>query len=243
MHSNADVRAFFDHCATTYTEQHGHAARLLAGRLALIRAHARLRPADIALDVGCGPGHHLLALASEIAGGVGVDLSPGMIEVARARLAASPWHDRLRFAAGDAAALEGAGVAPASVDLVLCLGALEHMLDKPAALASAHRVLRPGGRFFCLMPSGDFVWYRTLAARLGFATKHLSSDVFLTRRDLVGLLRAAGFARVDAGAWTFIPRGDVPPALGRLLQGLDILGRIAGIDSWRGGLWACAWKA
>ena len=241
MHDNADVRAFFDRCAASYSEQHGDPARLLAERLALVRREARLVPDDVVLDLGCGPGHHLLALVPEIARGIGVDLSPAMVEVARARLAGSSWGDRLRFAAGDAAALDGV-VATDSVDLVLCIGALEHMLEKQAALASAHRVLRAGGRFFCLAPSGDYLWYRALAPLLGFATKHLSTDIFLTRDALTTLLARAGFDRVRTGSWTFIPRGDMPRSIARLLEGLDAVGRIAGLRALRGGLWVCASK-
>jgi ubiquinone/menaquinone biosynthesis C-methylase UbiE len=242
VRGNADVRGFFDLHAADYAEQHGHPARLLAERLALVRREARLAPDDVVLDVGCGHGHHLLALAPEIARGIGVDLSPAMIEVARARLAASPWGGRLRFEAGDAASLEGV-VGADSVDLALCIGALEHMLDKQAALASVHRVLRAGGRFFCLTPSGDYLWYRALAPLLGFATKHLSTDVFLTRRALTTLLARAGFDRVRTGSWTFIPRGDMPRSIARLLGGLDTLGRIADLRALRGGLWVCASKA
>jgi ubiquinone/menaquinone biosynthesis C-methylase UbiE len=242
VHDNADVRAFFDLCAAAYAEQHGDPRRLLAERLALVRREARLAPDDVVLDLGCGPGHHLLALAPEIARGIGVDLSPAMIEVARARLAASSWGGRLRFEAGDAASLDGV-VAADSVDLVLCIGALEHMLDKRAALASIHRVLRAGGRFFCLTPSGDYVWYRAFAPLLGFATKHLSTDVFLTRDALTTLLARAGFDGVRTGSWTFIPKGDMPRAIGRLLAGLDAVGRIADLRALRGGLWVCASKA
>jgi 2-polyprenyl-6-hydroxyphenyl methylase/3-demethylubiquinone-9 3-methyltransferase len=242
VQGDADVRSFFDGCAAAYAEQHGHPERLLAGRLALIRAHAGLRPQDAVLDVGCGPGQHLLALAPEIAGGVGVDLSPRMIEVARAALASSPSRQRLRFEVADAQALGPPAVPPGSFDLALCIGALEHMLDKRAALAGIHRALAPGGRLFCLGPSGDYLWYRRIAPLLGFATKHLSSDVFLGRAELTALLSEAGFERVRTGPWTFIPRGDMPPVLASLLGGLDAVGRVAGWRALRGGLWACAWK-
>jgi ubiquinone/menaquinone biosynthesis C-methylase UbiE len=223
-----DVAAFFDRCAERgFHEQHGRPARLLAYRLGLIRRHARLRSHDVVLDVGCGNGHHLAALAPEIARGVGVDVSPRMIELARR---ACP--QRIAFQVGDATRLDG--VASSSVDLALCIGALEHMVDKAAALASIHRVLRPGGRFFCLTPDGAHPWYRSVAPRLGIATRHLSTDHFLTRDELRGLLERAGFARVELGAWSFIPRGDMPRLARWLFGGLD---RIL-----RGGLRACAWK-
>jgi 2-polyprenyl-6-hydroxyphenyl methylase/3-demethylubiquinone-9 3-methyltransferase len=237
----ADIQTFFDRCAIEYAEQHGDPDRLLAYRLDLVRTHAELRPTDVVLDVGCGNGHHLLALAPHIRRGIGVDLSPGMIGVARARVCGSPWQRRLSFAVDNGEEL--AQVAPASVDAAICIGALEHMLDKAAVLASVYRVLRPGGRFFCLTPDGQHPWYRTIAPLLGLATKHLSTDRFLTRAELAGMLRRAGFRRARFGSWTFIPKGDMPPVMGVLLDGLDALGRVAHLDAWRGGLWVCAWKA
>ncbi len=116
------------------------------------------------------------------------------------------------------------------------------MLDKGAVLASVYRVLKPGGRFFCLAADGDYVWYRTIAPLMGLATKHLSSDKFLTRDQFVGLLDQAGFRRIQAGAWTFIPKGDMPSLIGVLLAGLDAIGRRARLSSLRGGLSVCAWK-
>jgi ubiquinone/menaquinone biosynthesis C-methylase UbiE len=223
-----DVRAFFDRCAQDgFPEQHGRPARLLAYRLALVRRHAGLRGDDAVLDLGCGNGHHLAELAPEIARGVGVDLSPGMIELARRHAS-----DRLTFRVEDATRLDG--VEPASMDLALCIGALEHIVDKPAVLASAHRVLRPGGRFFCLTPDGAHPWYRTVAPRLGIATRHLSTDRFLTSAELRELLSEAGFGRLELGAWTFIPRGDMP------LPARWLFGGLGGILP--GGLRACAWK-
>jgi len=238
--STADIQSFFDRCSSEYVEQHGDADQLLEYRLGLVRAHGGLRATDVVLDVGCGNGHHLLALAPELARGVGIDLSPGMIGVARARLTGSPWQHRVSFAVDDGERLSS--IAPASIDLALCIGALEHMLDKPAVLASIHRVLAPGGRFFCLTPDGAHPWYRTIAPLLGFSTKHLSTDRFLTRADLSALLHQAGFTRAELGSWSFIPRGDMPPALAALLGGLDAVGRVARLDSLRGGLWTCAWR-
>jgi 2-polyprenyl-6-hydroxyphenyl methylase/3-demethylubiquinone-9 3-methyltransferase len=239
VHGREDVRGFFDRCASAYAEQHGHPGRLLEYRLGLVRAHARLRAEDDVLDVGCGPGDHLLALASQIRRSTGVDLSPGMIDVARARLRGSPNVAHVTFAVDDASEL--ASVPTASVDVVLCIGVIEHVLDKPATLASIRRTLRASGRFFCLTPNGDYLWYRHIAPRLGLATRHLSTDAFLTRDGLVTLLRRAGFERVEAGPWTFVPKGDMPRVAGWALMALDLVGRATGVHSLRGGLWTCAW--
>jgi 2-polyprenyl-6-hydroxyphenyl methylase/3-demethylubiquinone-9 3-methyltransferase len=85
------------------------------------------------------------------------------------------------------------------------------------------------------------VWYCTLAPLLGMATRHLSTDAFLTRESLRALLASTGYGRVEVGAWTFIPKGDMPGLAGWVLEALAALGRVAHLDSLRGGLWACAW--
>jgi ubiquinone/menaquinone biosynthesis C-methylase UbiE len=236
-----DIRSFFDQCASTGSpEQHGDAQRLLEYRLALVRSLARPRPTDVLLDLGCGNGHHLCALGPEVARGIGIDISPGMIELARDRLRTSPSKTDLTFEVDDAEKLKG--IADQSIDLAICIGAFEHMLDKRAVVASIYRVLKFGGRFFCLTPRGDYVWYRTIAPLLGLATKHLSSDRMLTKAEFLELLDEARFRRSRFASWTFIPRGDIPPVAAQLLTVLDAIGRHARLDSLRGGLSLCAWK-
>jgi ubiquinone/menaquinone biosynthesis C-methylase UbiE len=240
-YNTTDIRSFFDQCASMgFPEQHGHPQRLLEYRLALVRNLARPQPTDVVLDLGCGNGHHLLALAPEVARGLGIDISPGMIELARTRLRSSPWRANLRFEVDNAEELKG--IADQSIDLAICIGAFEHMLDKRAVLASIYRVLKFGGRFFCLSPHADYVWYRTIAPLLGFGTKHLSSDRLLSHDEFSVLLEQAGFRRIRSAPWTFIPKGDVSALVALLLTILDAIGRHARLDSLRGGLALCAWK-
>jgi 2-polyprenyl-6-hydroxyphenyl methylase/3-demethylubiquinone-9 3-methyltransferase len=239
--NTTDVRSFFDRCAATGSpEQHGHPRQLLEYRLALVRSLARLQPSDVVLDLGCGNGHHLLALAPEVARGIGIDVSPGMVALARARLRDSAWKANVTFEVGNAEELNR--IADQSVDLAICIGAFEHMLDNRAVLANVYRVLKMGGRFFCLAPDADYVWYRTIAPMLGFGTKHLSSDQILTQEEFSMLLDQAGFCRSRSVPWTFIPKGDVPTFVARMLTMLDVIGRHAQLDSLRGGLSLCAWK-
>lgn len=240
-YSATDIRSFFDQSASTGSpEEHGHPQRLLEYRLALLRNLARPRPTDVVLDLGCGNGHHLLTLGPEVARGIGIDISPGMIELARARLRSSPRQANLTFEVDNADELKE--IADESVDLAICIGAVEHMLDKRAVLASIYKVLKFGGRFFCLAPRADYIWYRTIAPLLGFATKHLSSDRMLTHDEFCALLDQAGFRRIRSAPWTFVPKGDMPALVAILLTVLDAIGRHARLDSLRGGLAICAWK-
>ncbi len=107
-------------------------------------AHAEA-PVDRVLDVCCGTGaalRLLRPLARQRV--VGVDLSQGMLEEARQRLAdtSGPPLELLR---ADALALPF----HEEFDLVTSFGAFGHILeqDEPRLVASVHRALRPGGRF------------------------------------------------------------------------------------------------
>lgn len=102
------------------------------------------------LDVGCGTGRHLRALAAEHGcTGLGVDVSPALVEVARA--AAPPG---CTFATGDARrVLEVPEVAASlqadggfDVAWTLCQGGFgTHPASDPAVVAGLAGAVRPGG--------------------------------------------------------------------------------------------------
>ena len=225
-----DVRAFFDDFARRNVDQHGPLERQLAYRVGLLAAHASFRPDDVVLDLGCGDGNHLRALAGRIGRGIGIDVAPGMIESARRATDA----EHLDFRTDDARHLET--VAPDAVDVVISVGALEHMIEPGAMLRSVARVLRPGGRFVCLTLHGDYLWYRTVAPALRYATRHLATDRRLTAPEAQALLQDAGFGSSTVDYWSFVPRGDMPPILAALFDGLDALGRWLHLPILRGGL-------
>ena len=93
------------------------------------------------LDLGCGPGEMTAQLAGRFGGGctvIGLDLAPGMLEVAR-----RTHGDAARWLGGDAAALP---LEDASQDLVVSNLAIQWCPDLEAVMAELRRVLRPGGR-------------------------------------------------------------------------------------------------
>ena len=100
---------------------------------------ARIPEGATVLDVGCGNGALLAALAPLIEKGVGVDASVPMLERARLRTRHEP---NLSFVALDGPVLP---VADASVDVVLCVLAWRYLDWDPMA-AEIRRVLRPEGR-------------------------------------------------------------------------------------------------
>lgn len=233
-----DVRAFFDDVARDYRESHGHAATLLRDRLHLLRALLPKKCGGLLVEIGCGPGQHLLALAEHFERAIGLDLSPAMIELAESLRRQHPLRDRIAFAVDPAERL--ATLRPTSVDALFCVGAFEHMLDREQVLQQIRRVLKPEGRFVCLTPNGSYLWYTGIAAHMGYAVRHLTSDQFITEGEFRALLAASGFTLVTAGYWSFIPRGDMPALAGTIMSTLDALGRVFGIPGFRGGLYIAA---
>ncbi|HLO27805.1 MAG TPA: methyltransferase domain-containing protein [Anaerolineales bacterium] len=105
------------------------------------------------LEVGCGTGHWLGILRGRGLHVTGLDFSTEMLAQAQASLPSSELTrgraEHLPYASG-------------SFDRVFCINALHHFADKPAFLAEARHVLRPGGRLLSvgLDPhSGVDQWY------------------------------------------------------------------------------------
>lgn len=233
------MRRFFDDFASRNKEQHGPPDQLMQYRISLVKAHADIKPEDVLLDIGCGNGHHLLALNGPLNRGIGVDISAKMI--ASAQSAVNPAaQNRLQFNVDDAHVL--ATLADASVHVAICIGALEHMPDKQAVLQSVYRVLYPGGRFVCLTPNDQFFWYRWLAPILGLPTRHLATDQRLDAQSARILLENANFSQPHINYWSFIPRGDMPAILGHLCGSLDFVGKFLSIKALRSGLIVTATK-
>ncbi len=196
--------------------------------MSVLRRFCPWSHADTVLDLGCGNGHHLAAMASDIARGTGVDLAPRMVASARS-LATAP---NLSFRVDDVEACDS--LCDASADVVICTGVLEHVLRPESVFRQIRRVLRPGGRFVVLTVNGSFWWYR-LADRIGLPTRHLSSDKRLTKRDARRFFTESGLeGSVDS--WTFVPRGDMPTLAALACDASDTLGRWLDASFLRGGL-------
>ncbi|SFD15078.1 class I SAM-dependent methyltransferase [Streptomyces aidingensis] len=93
------------------------------------------------LDAGCGTGTMSLLLAEAGHRVTGVDISPRMVELARAKLAAAGLP--ARFLVGDAAAPP---TGERRFDVLLCRHVLWTLPDPAAALREWAARLRPGGR-------------------------------------------------------------------------------------------------
>jgi SAM-dependent methyltransferase len=93
------------------------------------------------LEVACGPGIVARALAPRVGSVQGVDLTPSMIEKARAEAAAAGVGD-LEFSLGDATALE---LEDGAFDGAITRFSLHHIPVPGRVVAEMARVVRPGG--------------------------------------------------------------------------------------------------
>ncbi len=109
----------------------------------LIMRECRLVPGSSVLDIGCGTGRHIFALAQRGVLGMGVDY---LIEAIEKRQAEARSDERAQFVLGDARELD----LDRQFDAVLCLydviGSYVDAEDNVRIIKSIRRHLRPGGK-------------------------------------------------------------------------------------------------
>lgn len=172
-----------------------------------------LRPGQHALDVAGGTGDLTVGLLRQVGkqGRVVLsDVNPSMLKRGRDRLLDLGFVSNVEFVVADAERLP---FADNSFDCVTIGFGLRNVTDKPAALASMHRVLKPGGQLLVLefstpvapglkpiydaysfnvlpllgrLVAGDADSYRYLAE---------SIRMFPDQETLLEMLRSAGFGQ------------------------------------------------
>jgi SAM-dependent methyltransferase len=156
-----------------------------AKRRALLLDEAR--PGERVLDLGCGAGRFVTALADHGAHPIGVEIADAALRRARAN---APTAD-LRLADPEQALPLDDG----EIDLVWCSEVLEHVADTAHALSEIRRVLHTGGRLLLTTPYHGRV--RNAAIALARWETHLDPLGqhlrFYTRRSLRDALEAFAF--------------------------------------------------
>lgn len=139
-----------------------------------------IAPGQRVLEVGCGRGDLLAAVEPSV--GVGVDLSPEMIRLARQQ------HPRLQFFVGDVQALS----LQEPFDVVILSDLINDLWDVQRALEQVHRLCTPRTRVIFNFFSRLWELPLRLTRAMGLATPMLAQN-WLTVEDVEGLLRLANF--------------------------------------------------
>ncbi len=200
----ADTRISYDTVAVSYADTMRDAlagTTYLRAALALFAESVRDGGGGPVADVGCGPGHVTAHLNNLGVDAFGIDISPGMVEVARGECPG------LRFEVGSMTALD---LADESLAGALAFWSLIHIPDEevPAVLAGFRRVLRPGAPLLIGFHVGDGSKLKTQ----GYGGHPMKVHVHRRRPAQVGAwLREAGFT-VEAEL-LLDPEGSTPGAL------------------------------
>src|SRR3990172_1478725 len=155
-------------------------------------ARAAPAPGDNVLDVGCGTGTLAIALRAKAGEGEvhGIDASPEMIEVARAKAAKAGSEIDFRLAL-----IEEIPYPAASFDLVTSSLMLHHLPDelKQRGFVEIRRVVKPGGRFLAM----DFAAHsHSFLGHLLSVFGHARGESMVDK--LTPMLKDAGFDDVEA---------------------------------------------
>lgn len=149
------------------------------------------------LVVGCGIGDLMDALRP--ARGVGIDISPRMIDIARAR---HPEHEFHCGAAEDPALAERIR---GTFDVILMPGTIGFLEDCQATLQSLHRWCTPSTRLIVAYHSRLWEPALQLAERIGLKMPEGQQN-WLSTRDIMNLFDLSGFEAIRREWRQLVPR-------------------------------------
>lgn len=160
-----------------------------------------LQPDHRVLELGCGTGSTALELAPGVGRYLGTDISAGMIEIAKGKLAGLDLPG-LTFATAPAGAMP-----KGPFDAVLALNLLHLVEDVEGIAEQVFRALPPGGLFIAktaLLREGG--WYLRPMIGLMRAIGKAPYVRMLDRAELTGILTGVGFQLDD----TLVQPGMAP---------------------------------
>lgn len=215
-----DVQDYYDGKAGhlfAVEDRNWHLQSRMALNLDTIDQHAP-RPADRrprVLDIGCGTGFLLNALAERGYEGIGIDLSPESVAIAQKRLEELGVADRLEARVGSAYEPPDG-----PFDLITLTDVLEHLEDPRACLKALRPQMAAGGLLVISTPNRASLAgaRRAVAERfpqLGIKLSLAPVDNWQTWGDLESHAASAGFVPVSRGGIFFRPGGRVGSQIGR----------------------------
>jgi SAM-dependent methyltransferase len=161
---------------------------------------------DTVLDFGCGLGNATPLFFEHLGAKrvVGVDVSDGLLDRARAAFAGESRVRFHRIETGVSGAPARGHDAPASADVAFVNGVFHHIpVDQRAsALAYVRRTLKPGGYFAFWENNPWNPGTRYIMSRVSFD----ANAITITPPEARGLLRAAGFSIIRTDFLFYFPR-------------------------------------
>ncbi len=164
-----------------------HPAHTNESAFQLLLNSVRPAPTDTTLDVACGPGLVACALAPHVQHVTGIDLTPAMVELARAAQKEKGLSN-LAWQVGDVSALPFPN---AAFSLVVTRFTFHHFLDPLAVLREMARVCTPGGKVVVIdvvvAPEKREAYDRMERLRDPSHVRALTHREFHQLREVVGL--------------------------------------------------------
>jgi ubiquinone/menaquinone biosynthesis C-methylase UbiE len=160
----------------------------LSGRLEAGLDEFGVGPDETVIDIGCGTGNLTIALLGRLSPEgrvISVDISPAMVERARAKVD----DPRVEFLVEDAADLP---LKDESADRIICYSVWPHLDGPSAAVEEFRRILRPGGFLH--------VWHLSPREVINeihsSAGEAVSGDILPPAADTAALIEKRGFRLV-----------------------------------------------
>jgi 2-polyprenyl-3-methyl-5-hydroxy-6-metoxy-1,4-benzoquinol methylase len=190
----ADVREHFENIAGEYDrwkEKSAYYYRLLAGIY-----RERVPEGASVLEIGCGTGTLLDALLPSR--GLGVDVSPRMVEIAATK------HPSLSFRVADAETFDPGE----TFDFVIVPDVVEHLSDAEAMFRSVRKGCHAGTRVIVTCVNPHWAAFLHFAERLGLKMPE-GEHRWLPAEDLIRMAGNAGFDLAEYSGRILCPK-DVP---------------------------------
>lgn len=168
-----------------------------------ILEHLDLAPGDVVLDVGCATGYLLRRLTARQPGvkGIGADIAPRMVEVARRSAKAEATGD-LTFVRSDFEQLSKEAIdlfAGHAIRCIVCASTFHYFAQPERAARAMFDLLAPGGSVLILERARE---NSALTAIWGYAHRFLLRDhvTFYESVRIIEILERAGFDDVHVAS-------------------------------------------
>ena len=186
--------AFWDKIAPKYSKS--PISNVPAYEETLARVRTYLGADSRVLELGCGTGSTALKLFDGTQSYVATDIAPGMINIAKDKLATGQAQPEFRVAGVDAAAYSGD-----DFNTVLAFNLLHLLPNLEQALAEIHSILPQDGVFISKAPAlGEKWFYRPMIGAMRLVGKAPFVTCFKVD-ELDRMIEKAGFRIVETGLY------------------------------------------